>query len=189
MKNHIHSILLTTALGVVGASAEVDCVALSQSVSLGVANDKSLVLEIVSKETAAAPGCACEIVKSAIKATKAENATVAAIVEAAITAAPDQMRLISQCAIAIAPDAISEIQAVLAKLDPNSGESVISSKSSKAPADEVASEDWNPLDIPGDKREGPQPKLRPGPPTSVPPSLNPPSVTDPLPDVEDEQES
>lgn len=193
MKKYVNTILFTTAFGIAGASAEVDCAVLTQSVTLGVSTDKSLVLEITAKEIAAAPGCSCEIVKAAIKASEAESKMVAAIVEAAISAAPDQMRLISQCAIAMAPDAIGDIQAVVAKLDPNAGDSGTSSKSAKGakvPADEVATEEWNPLDFPGDDTavvgprqgtDGGNSILRPGPQIESPPVINPPVVTDPDP--------
>jgi len=180
MKKYINSILITTALGVFGVNAEVDCISLSQSVTLEISADNSKVLEIVSKEVAAAPSCSCEIVKAAIKASEAESKMVAAIVEAAISAAPDQMRLISQCAIATAPDAIGDVQAVLAKLDPNSGDSGISSKSSKAPADEVAAEYWNPLDFPG--TDGGSSIIPPGPQVEAPPTIDPPVVTSPGPE-------
>lgn len=189
MKNYVKSILITSALGVIGVSAEVDCVALTQTVSLEVSADKSKVLEVVSKQIAAAPNCACEVVKSAIKSSEADGDTAAAIVEAAITAAPDQLRLISQCAIATAPDAAGKIQAVLAKLDPNSGDSGLSSKSSKA--SEVAGEDYNPLDFPGDSKsvvgpfrgtDGGNGYLRPGPQFGSPPIIDTPIVTNPNPD-------
>jgi hypothetical protein len=195
MKKYVTTILFTTAFGIAGASAEVDCAVITQSVALGVSTDKSLVLEITAKEIAAAPGCSCEIVKAAIKASEAESKTVAAIVEAAISAAPDQMRLISQCAIAMAPDAIGDIQAVVAKLDANAGDSGTSSKGgAKVPASEVAKEEWNPLDFPGDDTavvgprqgtDGGNSILRPGPQIESPPVLNPPVeppvVTDPDP--------
>ena len=186
MKKFAKAILATTALGVIGGHAKDDCVAISQTVVVGISEDKSQLLEIISKEIAAAPNCACEIVKSAIKTSKADNKTVAAIVGAAVTAAPAQMRLISQCAIAVAPDAAAEIQSVLAKLDPNSGDSDASSKSAKsaksAKAPEVAEEDWNPLDFPGgrDPIVGPR-DLPPGFPISDPPIIIPPVVTDPNP--------
>jgi hypothetical protein len=150
---------------------------LSQSVNLEVSADKAKVIEIVSKHIAVAPECACEIVKTAIKASDADKMVVASIVEAAITSAPAHARIISQCAIATAPDAASEIQALLAKLDPNSGESVDTSKSGKAPA-EVAEETFNPLDFPGDETStvgprvgtsGPFIYLPPGPPFNPPP--------------------
>ena len=190
MKKHASSILLLTAFGIAGLSAEVDCEALTQSVTIKVAADKSQVLEITSKEIAAAPGCSCEIVKAAIKASEAEVNTVAAIVEAAITAAPDQMRLISQCAIASAPDAIGEVQAVLAKMDPNAGDSPVSSKSAKEPAKDVPAAEWNPLDFPGEGPIGPPPGtdggnklLRPRPPFQPEPGVD--VVTDLDPETQD----
>lgn len=190
MKKLAKYILFTTALGASGLNAkEIDCLALSQSVATEVSADKSQVLEIVSNQVAAASGCACEIVKSAIKASDADATTVAAIVEAAISEAPDHMRLISQCAIAAAPDAIGAIQALLATLDPNSGDSAGSSKSGKSAKaaamsdDEAAEVDWNPLDFPGDQISSvPGLKIPSGPQgTYAPPIINPGFITDPNP--------
>lgn len=110
MKKYAHAILITTALSVIGVNAEVDCIALSQSVSLKVSSDKSQVLEIVSKEIAAAPSCACEIVKAAIKSSKANNELVGQIVETAISVAPEQRDTIVKCATSAAPDAYLEIK-------------------------------------------------------------------------------
>ena len=189
MKKHAQFLLIASALGIVTASAESDCVALSQTVSLEVAADQSNLLEIVSKQVAANPSCACEVVKAAIKASKADAKLVASIVEAAATAAPDQMRLISQCAIATAPDAASAVQAVVAKLDPNSGESAKTEYSGKAPA-EAAAPTWNPLDFPSDSSSqvGPRPGtnggsniIRPGLVFDTPPLIDIPVVTSPNP--------
>ena len=159
MKKTISFVLLSAGFGLVPATAAVDCIQLHLSVKHAVAAEQSKVLEIVSTEVAAAPGCACEIVKAAIEGSSASAETVAAIVEAAATAAPEQMRLVSQCAVAVAPDALVKVQAVLAKLDPNLGESGHISKSSKdakAPAGEVAAMP-NPLDFPGQGPIGPTP--------------------------------
>jgi len=157
MKKTIRYTLLSAILGTVPAFAEVDCLKLSLFVKQAATSEKSKVLEIVAKEVGAAPDCACEIVKAAIEGSSADSKTVAAIVEAAATAAPEQMRLISQCAVAVAPDALVNVQAVMAKLDPNLGESGTSTKSSKdakAPAGEVAALP-NPLDFPGVGPVGP----------------------------------
>ena len=78
---------------------------------------------VVQREVAASPSCSCEVVKAAIVATEADRELVGQIVETAVDAAPDKMRIIAQCAIAVAPDALSDVQAVIAKLDPQSGES------------------------------------------------------------------
>ena len=158
MKKNISFILLNAAFGMLSANAAVDCIALSVSVKNAVATEQSKVLEIVSNEVSSAPNCACEIVKAAIEGANANAQTVAAIVQAAATAAPEQMRLVSQCAVAVAPDSLAAVQAVLAKLDPNLGESgsTKSAKDSKAPAGEVAAMP-NPLDFPGQGPIGPTP--------------------------------
>jgi hypothetical protein len=183
MKKTVLLASFSAMLGMVPASAEIDCLQLSASVKAAVAAEQSKVLEIVSAEVAAAPACACEVVKAAIEGAGADATTVAAIVETAITASPENMRLISQCAIAVAPDALVEVQTVLAKLDPNSGESADSAKSAKgakAPTGEVAAMP-NPLDFPG---KGP---VRPLFPIFPPVIINPPDVSNvnfPRPPVE-----
>jgi hypothetical protein len=183
MKKTLLFAVISATLGALPLSAEVDCAKLAVSVKAAVSSDPSKVLEVVSAEVAAAPACSCEIVKSAIEGSAASAETVAAIVEAAINAAPDQMRLIAQCAIAVAPDAFAKVQAVMAKLDPNKGESNTSAKGAKVgveqPAGEVAAMP-NPLDFPGQGPVGPttggpggSPLLPPQPPIII----NPPEVT------------
>ncbi len=170
--------MLNAAFGMLSANAAVDCIALSVSVKNAVTAEQSKALEIVASEVSAAPACACEIVKAAIEGSNANAQTVAAIVQAAATAAPEQMRLVSQCAVAVAPDALGAVQAVLAKLDPNLGESAPASQSakdSKAPVGEVAAMS-NPLDFPGQGPIGPT-KGGPGG-TSVFP-ITPPIITAP----------
>ena len=190
MKKHTGLILLSAAFGLLSANASVDCIALSVSVKHAAASDRSNVLDLVSREVAASPGCACEIVKAAIEGSAANVKTVAAIVQSAATAAPEHMRLISQCAVAVAPDSLADVQAVIAQLDPNRGEtgnSDKSSKDSKAPAGEVASMP-NPLDFPGQGPVGPTPGGPGGmplipffPPVNVvPPVVVPPVVTPPV---------
>jgi hypothetical protein len=164
------------------ASAEVDCLKLYLTVKSSVKAEQSQVLEIVTNEVASAPGCACEIVKAAIEGSNAKPKTVGAIVGAAITVAPEEMRVIAQCAIAVAPDSLSEVQAVLAKFDPNSGDSAHSAKGAKgakAPAGEVAAMP-NPLDFPGSGPIGPSPGSPGGLllfPVTPPVIINPPVVT------------
>lgn len=180
MKKTIFFGVLSAALALIPASAEVDCLKLSLSVKHAVAVEQSKVLEIVATEVSAAPACACEIVKAAIEGSSAKPETVAAIVEAAVTVAPEQMRLIAQCAVAVAPDALNQVQVVLAKLDPNRGESAASAKDAKAPAGEVAAMP-NPLDFPG---QGPVGPIVGGPggipliPVFPPVIINPPEVTE-----------
>lgn len=164
MKKTIYFALTSLVLGALSATAAVDCVKLSVAVKHAVAADRSAVLEIVTNQINANPGCACEVVKAAIEGSSADASAVAAIVEAAAVAAPDQMRLVAQCAIAVAPDSLTKVQSVIAKLDPNKGEGGVSAKSAKSgkePAVEAAGEEFNPLDFPsqglGQGGVGPRP--------------------------------
>ncbi|MEO5916519.1 MAG: hypothetical protein ABIS50_19940 [Luteolibacter sp.] len=152
-----------------------DCSKVALSVEQRVKLDVAKVLEVVQSEVAANAGCSCEVVKTAIKSSDADVQLVVSIVETAITASPENMRMISQCAIATMPEAVAEVQALLARLDPNSGDAdVYSSKSSKDSKDAkdakvaaiVAPEPPNPLDLP------------PAYPPILPPPIFPPPVTD-----------
>jgi hypothetical protein len=158
MKKTAFFALCSAVFGFSSLFAEVDCLDLSLTVKHSVAADPSKVLEIVTAQVSAAPACSCEIVKGAIEGSNASVETVAAIVEAASTAAPEQMRLIGQCAVAVAPDALGQVQSVLAKFDPNLGESNTSAKGAKVAAErgEVAAA-FNPLDFPGRGPVGPTP--------------------------------
>jgi hypothetical protein len=111
----------------------VDSLAVSLSVEQQIKIDVARVLEIVESEVTANPSISCEIVKAAISASNADVPLVVSIVQTAITAAPENMRMISQCAIASMPESITAVQALLAKLDPNSGDAAVySSKSAKS---------------------------------------------------------
>lgn len=129
-----------------------DCRTISLSITQRIKSDASRILEIVSLEVAANPGCACEIVKSAITSSEADDDEVVAIVEAAIHAAPESMRIISQCALAASPDSITGVQALLSRLDPNAGDAGHSSKSAKSPKGakvaKLVEPPENPLDRP-----------------------------------------
>ncbi len=130
-----------------------DCLKVALSVEQRITLDPAKVLEVVESEVGANPTCACEIVKMAIKASEADVQLVVSIVQTAITVCPDSMRIISQCAIATMPESITAVQALLAKLDPNSGEEAVSSKSAKgaksAKVAAIFSQPFpNPLDLP-----------------------------------------
>jgi hypothetical protein len=149
---------------------ESDCSAIALSVGQQLKLDPSMILEIVEREVGANPTCSCEVVKTAITATEADADQVVAIVEAAILASPESMRIISQCAIATMPDSVAGVQALLAKLDPNAGESGYSSKSAKsAKSAKAATIVAPPL---------PNPLDRPPPMIFPPPPIFPPFITD-----------
>jgi hypothetical protein len=112
----------------------------------------------------------------------ADAALTAQVVETAACAAPESLRLVGQCAIAIVPESLGAVQSVLAKLEPGGGESgtsaksgkeALSAKDSKSPAAApMAEEVANPLDLPITTP-------LPPPPIIVPPIINPPDeVTD-----------
>lgn len=189
MKTTLRYALTAAALGLlpVAFAAEVDCLELAATVKTSASAKPSEVLQLVEKEVAANPGCACEVVKAAIQGAKADPATVASIVEAASSVAPDQMRLISQCAVAVSPEALADVQAVVARLDPNRGESGYSAKSGSSaksakggPAPQPAPA-WNPLNFPGEGPVGPTPGGSPGSP-GVPlvPPVYPPVIYPPI---------
>jgi len=94
--------------------------------------DPSLLLEAVEREVSANAGCACEIVKAAIQESAADPELVAKIVEVAIMAAPESMRIISQCALAVMPESLAAVQSLLARLDPGGGDGVSGAKSAKS---------------------------------------------------------
>jgi hypothetical protein len=130
-----------------------NCSSVSLSVEQRIKLDPSKALEVVESEVSANPACACEIVKASIAATDADVSMVVSIVQTSINAAPENMRIISQCAIAAMPESIAQVQALLAKIDPNSGDAAVysaksakSAKSPKAPINYVAAAAGDPLD-------------------------------------------
>ena len=86
------------------------------------------VLEVVALQISQNPTCACEVVKAAIIASEADTELVVQIVEAAIEVAPSRYRIIGQCAIAVAPDALSAVQTIINKYGAVSGDSGLGAK-------------------------------------------------------------
>lgn len=156
---------------------DADCDSVAMSVEHRIRMDSSEVLQIVESEISANANCACEIVKTAIEASGADEALVADITEVAVTAAPGSMRMISQCAIAAMPEALPAVQAVLAKLDPNRGDSTHSAKDAKSGKDAVAAA-ISPPQAPPNPLNTPPISI---PPTTPPPTYPPPEVTNPNP--------
>ncbi len=169
---------------------ESNCVSISLSLDQRIKLDDSKLLELVETEVKANPGCSCEIVKTAITASDADVERVVSIVESAIIAAPEMMRIISQCAIATVPESLAGVQSVLAKYEANGGDGSSSAKSakdskdakdSKAIAPDSVAATPNPLDFPGHGPTGPTPR-GPGGKPLFPPNppiiITPPNVTD-----------
>ena len=179
MKNKIPYAIVGLMLSALPLTAATDCLKISASIKSAIKNDASQTVSIVVQNIEASPQCSCEIVKTAIQASHADAELVASIVESAILAAPNQMRMISQCAIAIAPDALPQIQGVLAKLDPHAGESHGSAEHiGKRPSKEVGPIQettgiYNPLDFPGEGPVGPRDGLPSGGLPGSDPSIDP----------------
>ncbi|WAC18606.1 hypothetical protein OVA24_15345 [Luteolibacter sp. SL250] len=157
-----------------GQKSEQDCPGLGLSIQQRVKLEPARILEIVEGELAVNPACACEVVKAALTAAGADAEMTAQVVEAAATVTPESLRLISQCAIAAVPDSLAAVQAVLARLDPGSGESGYSSKSSKSAKSAKSGKEIIPPPPPrviGDPLDRPRYFI-------PPPPFNPPPVTD-----------
>ena len=116
MKNIIQCAFLSAmvTLALPAAAEESKCDRVYTVVNKAVAADSDKVLELVKKYVSQNESCACEVVKAAIVASGADKTLVAGIVETAITSAPNQVRIIGQCAVAVAPDALIQVQAVVA---------------------------------------------------------------------------
>lgn len=194
MKNTMKYALFGAALALVTPSyaAAPDCYKVSTAVKKAVAANPENVLELVATQVAQNESCACEIVKAAIVASDADKKLVANIVSSAISSAPSKVRIIGQCAVAVAPDALAEVQAVVTKFGANAGDGYSAKGGEKGSAKDaqagptpppVAS---NPLDFPGRGPVGPT-LGGPGGFPLFPPGLQPPVVTPPSSTNEDEQ--
>ena len=149
MKNTIKYALFGAVLALVTpafAADAPDCYKMSVAIKKAVAAHPDKVLELVATQVAQNESCACEVVKAAIVASDADKKLVANIVDAAVTAAPSKVRIIGQCAVAVAPDALAEVQAVVAKMDSVAGDAGYSAKGGKPVVDPVIVQ--NPLDFP-----------------------------------------
>lgn len=183
MKNTMKYALFGAVLALITpAHAEAtDCYKVSAAVKKAVTAHPENVLALVKTNVAQNESCACEVVKAAIMASSADKKLVANIVAAAIEAAPSKYRIIGQCAVAVAPDALTEVQAVITKYGAASGDSGYSAKGGeKSAKGDVAPPPvpQNPLDFPGQGPVGPTPG-GPGGFPLFPPGLQPPTVTPP----------
>ena len=187
MKNNMKYALFGAVLALITPSyaATPDCYKVSATVKKAVMENPEKVLELVAAQVAQNESCACEIVKAAIVASDADKKLVADIVSSAITAALEKVRIIGQCAVAVAPDALAQVQAVVTKFGANAGDGYSAKGySAKGGAKDGAGDgvqppvSSNPLDFPGSGPEGPTPG-GPGGFPLFPPGIQPPVVTPP----------
>jgi hypothetical protein len=121
------------------AAAEIpDCASIGAAVETAVKSDQSTVLAVVAAKIRETPDCACDVVKAAIRATKASNELTGQIVEAAVRAAPGQYKIIVECAVAVNSGAAAEIRAALQRVfggkDGKSGKVVVPDPKTMNPA-------------------------------------------------------
>jgi hypothetical protein len=96
------STLLGSAVVALGAKIDTKCQEPADATHKSVTAKPEAVLEIVAKDVAASPKCACPIVKAAINASQASEELTGDIVVAAINAAPDEAAALKAC---VAPKA------------------------------------------------------------------------------------
>ena len=105
-----------------------DCSEIHRAVKKYVEAHPERVLEVIALQIGNNPSCACEVVKAAIIASEADTAMVSEIVEVAIEVEPSSFRIIGQCAIAVAPDALTAVQTIVNKYGAVSGDSGLGAK-------------------------------------------------------------
>ncbi|MFM7181465.1 MAG: hypothetical protein ACKO2G_08385 [Verrucomicrobiales bacterium] len=119
-----------------------DCASVAAAVETSVKADKSTVLAVVAAKIKEAPDCACDVVKSAIRATNASNELTGQIVESAVRAEPSQYKVIVECAVAVNSGAAAEIRAALQRVfggkDGQSGKVVVPDVKKMSPALAIA---------------------------------------------------
>ena len=115
MKKSLSTLILTVvaAAAIPAFAAEDACSKIASEVTASVSAAPTDVLKIVSEQVQASSSCACEIVRAAIVASKADKDLVGDIVATAVTAAPNSATTIAECAVAASPEASDNIKAAL----------------------------------------------------------------------------
>ncbi|MBX7211973.1 MAG: hypothetical protein K1X78_26945 [Verrucomicrobiaceae bacterium] len=94
------------------AGAPTTCDQIGDDVRTAIEKDPSKVLMIVEDALVINEACACEVVKAAILAAKADDATVQQIVQTALAVAPKMSAIIVECATAVAPGSADTLGAI-----------------------------------------------------------------------------
>lgn len=90
-----------------------DCDSIGQDIAQNSAKSPERLLFIVEDALRSHENCACEVVKSAIEATKGNKEVIGQIVQLAINIAPSKAAEVAECSIAMAPTAVEEINAAM----------------------------------------------------------------------------
>lgn len=113
MKKSSLAIVLSALAVSTAVAADKECPTVSTTVKTEVSAKPQDVLTVVAAQIAANPTCACEIVKAAIEAAKADKDLVGQIVFTAVTSAPAEATTIAECAVAASPEASENIKTAL----------------------------------------------------------------------------
>jgi hypothetical protein len=95
--------------------AQTDCKAVAARLKEMISKVPSHVLTAVEDTLVASPECVCEIVKTAIEASKADADKVRRIVYVAVTTAPESAPAIAECAVAAAPECADSVRTAFAE--------------------------------------------------------------------------
>lgn len=110
----------TSMVPLANAGAPSTCDDISRDVRAAVSKDPSKVLMILEDALVINETCACEIVKAAITASNADDASVKQIVQTALAVAPKMSAVITECAAAAAPGSGNSIASVSSGKDKTS---------------------------------------------------------------------
>ena len=110
------------------ALADTDCDKASAKFASAVASKPNELLTLLAEAVAKNESCSCEFVQAAIKAVGSDKAKVGDIVFTAVSVAPGMATTITECAVAAAPKATSEIKAALKSALSDKGSSEIYDK-------------------------------------------------------------
>ena len=119
--------MVSLAVGGVSRAEEANCRAESKQTAKAINADPESILKVVAERIAAAPNCACEIVKSAITASKADKDLVLQIVTAASESAPGEVPNIINCAIQTSPESATLIATRFSSETAGAGKAVVPS--------------------------------------------------------------
>lgn len=131
------SLALCSAGSSAFAGAPTKCDKIAQDVRESVTKEPSKVLMIVEDALVINENCACEIVKAAITASKADKAMAKQIVQTAVAVAPKMSPVIMECANAVSPGAVevSDQAQVASKKSGKDAKNVLPGESVVPPAD------------------------------------------------------
>ncbi|MGK0184633.1 MAG: hypothetical protein ACI9R3_000407 [Verrucomicrobiales bacterium] len=111
-----------------------DCESVAATVSQQVEESPEKVLMVVEDAMAKHEKCACEVVKAAIVASKANEKLVGEIVFTAVISSESMAPTVAECAISVAPDSASHIRSALKRALSDTGTYSYDGGGGKSPA-------------------------------------------------------